>query len=201
MLLELFHKGGPVMWPLLACSLLSVTVSLERAFFWIVLRRRRRRPELDAVVAMAAAGERNAAVEAARRSGDPAAAVLCAGLENRLSTDAMQQRAIARLRPARRGLKLLDTIVTVAPMLGLLGTVTGVIGSFGFFQSGGPVDTAVLGRGIAEALLTTAFGLSIAILTVVAYNYFGSLARQEAEFLSEIGTELEESLASQGEVP
>ncbi|HUX12987.1 MAG TPA: MotA/TolQ/ExbB proton channel family protein [Spirochaetia bacterium] len=195
MLIELFQKGGPMMWPLLACSLLSLTISIERLSFWLVRARRRRSIELDAVLELST-GPREAALTAARECQDPAAGVLVAGLGHNLAAEAMENAAIGLLKSSRRGLKALDTIVTIAPMLGLLGTVTGVIRSFGFFHASGTVDMALLGSGFAEALLTTAFGLSIAILTVVPYNFFRARVQQESEYLSAIGTELEERLSS-----
>ncbi len=199
MLVDLFQKGGPMMWPLLACSLVSLTISIERLFFWLARVRRRRRIELDAIVELAT-GPREVALTAARECPDPAAAVLAAGLGHNLAGESMKNAATGVLKPTHRGLKALDTIVTVAPMLGLLGTVTGVIRSFGFFRATGTVDMGLLGSGFAEALLTTAFGLSVAILTVIPYNFFRVLVQQEAEYLSLIGTELEDRLSTEDAV-
>ena len=203
MLIDLFVKGGPVMWPLLVCSILSLTVTVERILFWVVRSRARASDTAEAALARVRVGDRRRAAELLAASDDPAAKVLAAGLEEFGSdcgtparlTLAMEQAAVPVMRSAKRGLRILDSIVTIAPMLGLLGTVTGVIGSFSFLGtaagSAAPLDPSRVGGGIAEALITTAFGLCIAIATVVPYNYFTGRVQREAEEIAAAGSQLE----------
>lgn len=200
--MEMFAKGGPVMWPLLLCSVLSVTVSVERALFWLGRARKRTvltrtLPETETLVLR---GDSNGALQILSASADPAAEVVSSALaapDSSSFASVAEQAAVPVMRRCRRGLRLLDTVVTIAPMLGLLGTVTGVIRSFGFLGSaalGSGLNPSVVGGGIAEALITTAFGLTIAIVTVVPYNYFGSRVQREAEDISAIATRFEEAI-------
>jgi len=203
MLIDLFVKGGPVMWPLLLCSILSLTVTVERILFWVLRSRVRAAGTAVAALARIRNGNRGDAAELLAASDDPAAKVLAAGLEELNSggstpaqvTLVMEQAAVRVMRSAKRGLRVLDSIVTIAPMLGLLGTVTGVIGSFSFLGtaagSAAPLDPSRVGGGIAEALITTAFGLCIAIATVVPYNYFTGRVEREAEEIAATGSQLE----------
>lgn len=201
----LFFRGGVIMWPLLLCSILSVTVSIERYFFWLKRDRLRRAgaPGLEQARLLVRGGDRAAAAALLARVEDPAGAMLAVALDGGEAAAAMTASAAVPMRACRRGLRLLDTIVTVAPMLGLLGTVVGVIQAFGFAGSAGAfghLDARIVGGGIAEALITTAFGLSIAIVTVVPYNFFSARVQREAEELSALATSMEEALAHEDRV-
>lgn len=198
-LIGLFLKGGVIMWPLLICSILSLAVTFERLLFWRGRDRLRRQAEreLERAVDLVKEGNRDGASRLLERLGDPGSAVLAAALAGSDATAAMEARAVPVMRACRRGMRLLDTVVTVAPMLGLLGTVAGVIRSFGFIGATsdlGRLDVKVVGGGIAEALITTAFGLAIAIVTVVVYNYFGTRVQREAEEIGAMATTMEEAL-------
>lgn len=201
----LFLRGGVIMWPLLLCSILSVTVSTERLFFWRNRSRSRRAawPLLDRVQSIIAAREIEEARQLVGELDDPAAELLAAGLDGADPARAMERRSLPLMRACRRGLRPLETIIAIAPMLGLLGTVLGVIQSFGFLSgNGGATQLNVKGMagGIAEALITTAFGLMIAIVSIIPYNYFSARVQREAEELSSLATSTEEALRNEDRV-
>ena len=185
-MIDLFLKGGPVMWPLLLTSLVAMTVVFERIFF-AVRERLRRRPDVVAkIFKEAELGEFTKAVATGAATKDFVARVLTFALEHRdvSFSNALLQAAGRELQRFNRGIAVLDTIVTLAPLLGLFGTVTGMIHAFGLLgasELGSP--TAITG-GIAEALIATAFGLLIAMISLLPFNYLNARleqARQEIE--------------------
>ncbi len=171
-----FDRGGPIMWPLLALSVLAVTVAISR---WLALRNATRTigPFMTELRERVAAGDIAGAVAACDRHGGPVAAIVRAGLtrvgrpkdEIELS---LQDASAHELAELERGLPILATIAMVAPLLGFLGTVTGMINSFEALASVGLNNPAAVASGISEALITTAAGLIIAIPVQMAYNYF-----------------------------
>ncbi len=169
----LFAKGGPLMWPLLLCSVVSVTITVERVLFWLKAHGARDDDLLDSMFLRTEAGDFGGALDAGDGTEDYAAGVLAEGLAHREHglTEAMQvaaQRAIERMK---LGLNVLDTIITLAPLLGILGTVLGIIESFDFLGQSGIEDPRAVTGGIAQALITTAAGLSVAIVTLIPFNY------------------------------
>jgi len=189
-LVALLVRGGPVMVPLAVCSVLSLAVVLERAWFWVTAR-----PggAVERLLALAAGGKWDDAVEEARGSRAPQARVLAAGLEHREAglTLAMQAAARDEIARMRRALPVLDTIVTLSPLLGLLGTVTGMISAFGVMATTGINQPHAITGGVAEALIATAAGLAIAIATLVPYNYFQNRAERTLDEIEAQGTRLE----------
>lgn len=184
-LLGLFQKGGPVMWPLLLTSLVATTVVIERMIF-ILRERKRRNPEaVEKILAAVERGDIESAVRAGKTSRDFVARTLLYGLlhSGKSFSNALLRAANQELKRFNQGLVVLDTIVTLSPLLGLLGTVTGMIRAFSLL--GGELEApAVITGGIAEALIATAFGLGIAILALIPFNYLnGRLeeARHETE--------------------
>ncbi len=176
-LLDLFYKGGPIMWPILACSLLALTVVFERLFF-IVAEMSRRQPKLvDSMLDAVERREPEHAVKLGLGSKDFVARTLASALEHRAEksiASALLRGAERELARYNRGLSVLDTIITLAPLLGLLGTVTGMMGSFGMLGGGElGAPTAITG-GIAEALIATAFGLGVAITALIPFNYLNA---------------------------
>lgn len=185
-MLELFRKGGPIMWPLLVCSLAALTVVIERLLFLLAERRRRSPGTVEQMLGLVERQEHEAAAQAGADSGDFVARILCAGLRRRADSfsNAILHRSSEELEKFNRGLTVLDTIITLAPLLGLLGTVTGMIRTFGLL-GGVELDApqAVTG-GIAEALIATAFGLGIAITALIPFNFLNTRlekARREIE--------------------
>lgn len=183
---NVFLKGGPLMWPLLATSILTLTIIIERILFLVAERRRRQPEAVQAILAAAEHGDVEEAVARGRSSADPVARVLCYGLEfrQRSLAEALLHAAGCELARFNRGLAALDTVVTLAPLLGLLGTVTGMIRAFGLLGAAELAAPVALTGGIAEALIATAFGLGIAILALVPCNYMNAQlesARSEIE--------------------
>jgi len=181
------------MWPILACSIVALGVILDRAFFWLRESSRRDRRLVEEILALAEREAYEEIREKVRGSKDFVIKVLVSGILHRefsLSA-AMEVAAKEQLDRMRRGLAVLDTMVTVAPMLGILGTVTGIIKAFDLLGTSSFQDPRVVTVGIAEALITTAAGLIVAVPSVVAYNFFNKKADQAADEMETYGTSLE----------
>jgi biopolymer transport protein ExbB len=173
--LELVLAGGPFMWPILLCSVIAAGIILER--IWTLQRRRVMPPDLTRRIwALVEAGQANDKVIAALEVNSPLGKLLATGLANRHRPRAV---LMERLEDAGRHvahdldrfINTLGTIAGVAPLLGLLGTVTGIIKAFEAIHTQGLGDPRILSGGISEALITTAAGLVVAIPSQVAYRY------------------------------
>ena len=197
-LVGIIVKGGPVMVPLIFCSVIALAVVIERFLFW---RRISVRHTADEMLALVEKREMTRAVDLGREADSPLARVLAAGLAHRNPSPAkaLEVAAQKEIPVLKRRLTILDTIITLAPLLGLLGTVTGMIGSFGIMSQSGIGQPHSVTGGVAEALIATATGLLIAILTLVPYNYFSSRAERELEEIEYYAGRLELLLASQEE--
>lgn len=171
---DFFLKGGPIMWPILLCALAAVMVVGERTFWWWYESRQRDHNALMKVMDALHKGDVDAASRIAKGSRDPVVQMVDHGLNDHETSlqVAMQASAGAVLRRAGRGLPVMDTLVTLAPLLGLLGTVTGIMRSFTSLGSAELAVSKVTG-GIGEALIATACGLCIAIVALIPLNYFG----------------------------
>ena len=124
--------------------------------------------------------------------------VLLEGLQHAATgrmTEAMQLTAARQLKLEKRGINLLDTIVTVAPLLGILGTVLGIIDSFNLLSDAGIQNPQAVLGGIAQALITTAAGLTVAVISLLPMNFFLSRLQKKAEFIADLATQLELALA------
>ncbi len=191
---QLLAKGGPVMIPLLLCSLLALAIIFERARTWWRLASL---AEADRILALAARGEWDAAARVGEASRSPVARVLAAGLRHRNPAPALAMEAAALAEAARlkRYLPLLDTIITLSPLLGLLGTVTGMISAFGVMATAGMNEPHAITGGVAEALIATASGLAVAIVALVPFNLFNSRVEGLLETIELYGSRLELLLA------
>jgi len=176
MLKETFVKGGPVMWPLLACSLWAFACILERAMYWWQERRRLNSVEVDLFLEHLRRGRLKEALRAGHASGNPILKTLMASLAHgdRTLDDALELEVAKASEQFWRTLAGLDTAVTLAPLLGIFGTVTGIIKSFNLLGVSVVADPQAVSIGIAEALITTAAGLAIAMPSLISYNYFSS---------------------------
>ncbi len=178
------------MIPLLLCSVISLAVTIERILYW---RRTRSKKPAEQMLSAVEQGKFNEALSRGEGSPLPAARVLAAGLAHRNPSysKAMEVAAQAELPVLKRRLVILDTIITLAPLLGLLGTITGMISSFGIMSDAGLGQPHAVTGGVAEALIATATGLLIAILTLIPYNYFTSRAEKEMEEIEYFASRLE----------
>jgi biopolymer transport protein ExbB len=174
--MDIILRGGPVMWPILLESILALWVIIERIIYFTAVLPRRRRALADLVAAVGKSadgligspsdelGGLRKAIDQARRQGT-------------LNTSLLSLQAERLVQEADRFLSLLHIVVQSAPLLGLLGTVTGMIRAFIQIQAlGGQVNPSDLAGGIWEALITTAAGLSVAIPALFAYIVFAGLA-------------------------
>jgi biopolymer transport protein ExbB len=171
-----FDKGGPVMWPLLALSILGLTV-----MFWRWWALRQATAGVSAFIrdlrGSLVKADVNGAIAACERHKGPVASIVKAGLLRFGRSHAEVERALQdasahELAMLERGLPVLATVAMIAPLLGFLGTVTGMINSFEALASVGLNNPAAVAQGISQALITTAAGLMIAIPVQMAYNYF-----------------------------
>ena len=192
-MVELFQKGGYVMYPLLVCSVISLTFSIERLFFWIREKKARNIKLLINIMKEAETGEYDNALRLGSESKDHVIRVICNGLAHIefSMVSALEMAAGDEINRMKRGLGVLDTIITMAPLLGILGTVIGIIQSFDMLGQMGIEDPKAVTVGIAQALITTAAGLTIALATIIPYNYFISRVEKAASNLEKYTTSLE----------
>lgn len=178
-LLTLFADGGMMMYPLVLCSMVALGVIIAK-FFTLHIAHRGTINVLRDVEETAIAGDLDGALQIARATPGPAAAILLAGLrriQTRTLAPGELEAAVAttgtiELGFLERGLVILATIANVAPLMGFLGTVAGMILAFASIEAAGDVDPTLVAGGIKVALLTTAAGLVVAIPVNIAYNFF-----------------------------
>jgi biopolymer transport protein ExbB len=170
-----FRKGGPIMWPILIVSVIGLTVVIERIFWWTGRWFRRDPKRIEKVFTAIEVGDVAEASRLSRDSRDPVLRMMWNGLNHQHASlqGALQVAAGIEIKRAGRFLVVMDTLVTLAPLLGLLGTITGLIRSFSFLGNEELAVQAVTG-GIAEALIATACGLGIAIFALIPFNFFTS---------------------------
>jgi biopolymer transport protein ExbB len=183
LVLQYFDKGGWIMWPILITSLVAVTVIFERLIWWTMAARQRDPVKLDKVYSLVKQGDLKVASGMARTSEDPILRVIWHALNNFYASPegALHVAAELEVERASRFIIVLDTIVTLAPLLGLIGTVTGLMRAFFKLGNTELSETAISG-GIAEALIATVCGLAIAVVSLVFLNYFsGRVAKLQLE--------------------
>src|SRR5438477_12738218 len=174
-LVKNFQAGGPVMWPILITGLVAVAVVGERTFWWWRESRKRDPQTLEKLFAALENGDFREASRLSKESQDPVIRMIWHGMNHFHSSmvGALQVAAGAELQKAGRFLTVMDTLVTLAPLLGLLGTVSGIFRTF--LSLGGTSmegATSQITGGIGEALIATMCGLAIAIISLIPFNYF-----------------------------
>lgn len=173
---EIIKAGGPVMWPIIALSILATAIILER--LWSLQERRIIPPELrEKVWKLVESGQLTDRHIAALAQNSALGQILAAGLANRdrpreFIKEAIEDTGRHVVHELERFLNLLGTIAAVSPLMGLLGTVIGIIVAFNAITHTGIGDPKVLSGGIGQALITTAAGLIVAIPALMGYRYF-----------------------------
>jgi len=198
-LVELLNKGGVLMWPLLFCSVLAIAVIVERSVFFLRIARNYRRFVAE-LVPMVARRRFEIAQQYLRPRPDPASVVALTYLSNmdlepKLREEVIQRAGNQQIERIESRLGVLGGVAHLSPLLGLFGTVLGMIEAFRRVEElGAQADVSALAGGIWEALLTTAFGLAIAIPAAAAHQYFEGLARSQMNRMSDIVSVLNEAL-------
>lgn len=203
-MLKVFVLGGPVMFPLLLCSIFALAIGIER--LWYLSRGRIDTDDLlEDIKLSLGQGKVLEAMQTAKKSRGPVAAVLASGIahydrdraEIKEQMETVGQEEIYKMERRMGGL---DVIISISPLLGILGTVTGIINSFNVMAAlEGVQQASAISAGIAEALITTAAGLIISIPTMALAAYLHGLINAQVADLNKKGTELLNVLDSRGE--
>ena len=181
-ILEFFKKGGIFMWPLLLCSIIGVVFIIERLWAYHSVKMNTADFTI-AIKKLISKGDIRGAIKVCENQKSPIAAVIKSGLlkfgkGRDIVENAVATSAVVEASRLERGLSVLATIANIAPLIGFLGTVSGMISSFDVIAKQGLTDPGAVAGGISEALITTASGLTVAIPMLAAYNYFtGKVAR------------------------
>jgi biopolymer transport protein ExbB len=191
--MDLFKAGGPVMWPILILLFIAITVVVERLIF---LFRENGLREPEVVEKMLESVEKNdieGALALGQKSKDAIARILVYSLSNReySLSNAFIRASGQELARFQQGSATLDTCITAAPLLGLLGTVTGMMRTFGALTGDLASSTGAITGGVAEALVATMCGLGIAVSCLVPYNYLNARGEQVKQDISDASHALE----------
>ncbi|MDQ2688197.1 MAG: MotA/TolQ/ExbB proton channel family protein [Armatimonadota bacterium] len=189
------HQGGVMMYPLILCSIIAIGIVLERAYTFRKATNIDPEELLEDIKKCYASGDTTNATRMMEEAKTPYARIFARGLKNygrspEMIELAMSQEAANEIPTLENYLPGLRTIITIAPLLGLLGTIAGMIHSFkAVAASGLSSPTAVMG-GVSESLVSTATGIGIAVVAVIAHNYFGNLVKRFVEDMEYYGNEL-----------
>jgi biopolymer transport protein ExbB len=193
--IRIFKSGGPVMWPILLCSLLGLTIVCERLFAFTkynfanyFFRNKQRQ-----IIALTREGKYAEALELAKVSESPICSIFAQALQDRDAgfTETLEAKSQQMIDRLRSGFSILDTVITVAPMLGILGTVTGIINTFHVLSAAGIENPTGATSGIAEALITTAAGLIVSIGCLFPFNFFIAQLNQRTHELGQLTHQME----------
>jgi biopolymer transport protein ExbB len=196
---QILVKGGWMMIPLAVCSLVAVTIIIDRFIFFRRIGVPHRGEEVIAAVRQGKMESALSIVDEAPGMEKgfplPVMRVLSAGITHLSDPEgAMGAAGVGELSLMKRGLVALDTIITLSPLLGLLGTIIGMIDSFNVIGTSGLGQPHAVTGGVAEALIATATGITIAVITLIPYNYFLSRIERETDVIEIYSTRLEMAL-------
>ncbi|MFO7576205.1 MAG: MotA/TolQ/ExbB proton channel family protein [Pelovirga sp.] len=177
-MLDIFFRGGPLMYPILFCSIIGWAIFMERFYAYFLIRRDLLRLR-SSTLSYLREGRDEEAIRLCSEKSSPLARILLVVLTNRgqqrAHLKALAEEVGGRVAvELQRYLGLLATIANVAPLLGLLGTVLGMINAFNVIAAEGVGTPATLGGGISEALITTAAGLSVAVPMLLVHRYLSA---------------------------
>ncbi len=190
-MLAFILKGGWVLIPIFIASVISVAVSIERFLYW---QKEKRQEEafLDQFFQRMEAKDPSGARNLLKKASTGISRILARGLDHPTSASkAMEESALKEIQKTKKNLSALDTIITLAPLLGLLGTILGMISAFNVMAVSGTQNPMAVTGGVAEALIATAAGLVVAIITLIPYNYFLARTEEFTENAEQYATRLE----------
>ncbi len=190
------------MWPLLITSIVALTIVVERLIFTLREKMKRQPEVMEDILSYVELGDLHTAIQKGQGSEDFLVKTLIYALSHREKSlgSAILRAANLELQRFNRGLSILDTIITLAPLLGLLGTVTGMIHAFSLLGSAELGTPVAITGGIAEALIATAFGLGIAILALIPFNYLNARLEEARHQLEDLTSQLELLLVTHSEI-
>ena len=192
--MELFTHGGPIMWPILLVSFIMITVVIERTIFIFRENANRESEVVEKMLNNAEKGDIEGAIQVGKKSKDFIARILVYALshEGHSISNAFMRASNQELIRYGRGVAILDTVVTAAPYLGLLGTVTGMMKTFAAL---GDADisssTGAITGGVGEALIATMCGLAVAIVGLFPFNYLNARSEEVRHQISDAANALE----------
>jgi biopolymer transport protein ExbB len=194
-LITYLHQGGFMMYPLILCSIVAIGIILERAYTYRKMTSVDPDDLLDEIKNTFTQDNASAAIEAMESYNSPFARIFARGLKNCKRSPEMIELAISQeanneIPALESNLVGLRTIVTVSPLLGLLGTIAGMIYSFKQVAASGLSSPTTVMGGVSEALVSTATGIGVAVIALVFYNYLGNLVKRFIEDVDYYGSEL-----------
>lgn len=191
--LNILMSGGWMMIPIIGCSLIALTISIERLIYFKKFGSSRMAPKMLSLIEQEKFTD---ALAIAEQHPSPILRVIASGVYQRTNypSKAMEATAIVELTKMKRGLPVLDTVITLGPLLGLLGTIVGMIDSFGIMSESGLGNPHAVTGGVAEALICTAAGIFVAVTTLIPYNFFLARTEQETEKIEHYATKTEAAL-------
>ena len=187
------------MWPLLLCSIVSMAITIERLVYWWREKRLHKKQLLVQMLDRIESGGCDDLLSSdpnradVQGSLDYITRILVSGLNHRHQglRESIEIAAEDEMERMKQGLNVLDTIITMAPLLGILGTVLGIISSFDLLGNSGIEDPKAVTGGIAQALITTAAGLTVALVTLIPFNYFVAKVNGAANKINMIAARFE----------
>lgn len=193
--MEFFIHGGYIMWPLIVLSFVILTVVIERVIFTIRESANRDRDSVEKLLERVEAGDFEGAINIGKKSKDFLARILVYTLTHRETSmaNAFARASNQEMQRYNQGMPTIDTIVTAAPYVGLLGTVTGMMATFAALGEGGDIgaNAGAITGGVGEALIATACGLAVAIFGLFPFNYMNAKIAQAKHDISDASNALE----------
>lgn len=196
MLLELISRGGPVMYILLACSFVSLAIILERGWFWLTQSKKMGNTKLCYLIAEGL-DEKDKSLKG--NTFFQNVSELKKRGENEKLARLLEKQSARSYESGIKNLNGLDTVISIAPLLGILGTVMGIMKSFHALDLQHMTSPGEVGHGLAEAMISTATGLAIAVPSLVFYNLFNSLATQHSATIYKLSEDLDQSCSKENE--
>lgn len=194
--MELFKHGGAVMWPIILVSFMMITVAVERMIFTIRENGRRQPAVVNKMLEKVEANDIEGALELGSKSQDYVARILVYAISHKEHSlgNAFTRAANQEMQRFSQGLPTLDTCITAAPLLGLLGTVTGMMGTFAALNApGGDIGaaTGAITGGVAEALIATMCGIAIAVMGLLPFNILNARVEEARHEIEDASNSLE----------